>query len=105
MPWAWQDGFYNQIASGEIAGSGTAAQMPALVCDAVRFTGASSNTGSVFIGAAGVTKPDGNTDTTTGIEVEPGDDTGWIPVGNMNVLYYICDNATDDLVFLALIRG
>jgi hypothetical protein len=91
------------IKTGELAGSATATQMPDIKCQMVRFKAESSNGGGVYIGAAGVTIADGTTDTTTGFALEPGDETGWIPVDNLNRFYLISDNATDDLTYMALV--
>lgn len=87
--------------SGELAGSATAVQMPDVACAMVRFKAVASNAGKVYIGPAGVTKPDGTTDTTTGLELGPGDDSGWLLTDNLNRFYRICDNAGDDLTYLA----
>lgn len=92
------------LKTGELAGSATAAQMPDVKCQMVRFKAESSNVGGVYIGGAGVTVADGTTDVTTGFALEPGDDTGWIPVDNLNKFYLICDNAGDDLTYMALIN-
>jgi hypothetical protein len=64
----------------------------------------SSNAGGVYIGFLGVTVVDGTTDTTSGYELEAGDAIGPIPLDNLNRLYIICDNAGDDITYLAL-RG
>ncbi len=92
---------YNVVKSGEIQGSATAAQMPDISCRAVAFSADSSNAGSIFIGGAGVTIPDGTTDTTSGLELQPGDMMQFVPVPNLNLFYRICDNAGDDLSYLA----
>ena len=93
---------FQAVASGEIAGSATAANMPNVSCEWVMFKAVASNAGNVYIGAAGVTKVDGTTDTTTGIELAKGESTPWMPIDNLNRLYYICDNAGDDLTYIAL---
>ena len=93
---------YGVAKAGEIQGSATAAQMPNITCRAVAFSADSSNAGSVFIGGSGVTIPDGTTDTTSGLELQAGDMTQFIPVPNLNLFYRICDNAGDDLTYLAL---
>lgn len=90
------------VACGEIAGAASATQMPTIACKMVRFKACISNTGNVYLGGASVTKPDGSTDVTTGLELLPGDDTGWLFTSNLNAFYRICDNATDDLTYLAL---
>jgi uridylate kinase len=89
------------VKNGELAGSATAVQMPDVQCHYVRFKARDDNAGNVYIGGAGVTKPDGTTDTTTGFQLDAGDDTGWIPCDNVNRFYRICDNVGDDLVYLA----
>jgi hypothetical protein len=89
--------------SGEIAGAVSATRMPDIPIDgALVIQAAKSNVGNVYIGGAGVTKPDGSTDTTTGIELEPGEMIQFMPVDNLNVYYYICDNAGDDILYLIL---
>lgn len=93
---------YDQVVSGELAGSATAVQMPDVRCSLVKFKAVLSNVGNVYIGASGVTKVDGTTDTTTGIELGPGEETGWIPITNLNLLYRISDNAGDDLTYIAV---
>lgn len=87
---------------GELQGSATALQLPSLACKMVKFKTEISNAGNVYIGGSGVTKPDGTTDTSTGLELAPGDESGWIPISNLNLLYRICDNAGDDLTYIAL---
>jgi hypothetical protein len=93
---------YTSVATGEIAGNASATQLPTIACRMVRFKAVGSNAGNVYLGASGVTKVDGTTDTTTGFELAPGDDTGWIPIDNLNRLYRICDNAGDDLTYWVL---
>ncbi len=93
---------YQAILCGELAGSAVAVQMPDIACKLVKFKARSDNVGSVYIGGAGVTKPDGVTDVTTGIQLAAGEETGWLPVDSLNRFYRICDNAGDDLTYLAL---
>jgi hypothetical protein len=93
---------YGQIQSGEIAGSATAKQLPNIACELVSFIAAKSNAGQVYLGGAGGTKPDGTQDATTGYELKPSAQTPWFPVENLNRFYIICDNAGDDLTYLAL---
>lgn len=93
---------YGTVATGELAGSASAVQMPTVTCRLVRFKAHADNAGKVYIGGASVTKVDGTTDTTTGLQLSAGDDTGWLPVSNVNVFYRITDNAGDDLTYIAL---
>ncbi len=93
---------YDTVRSGELAGSLTAAQLPDVNCRLVRFKARDDNAGSVYLGGSGVTAPDGATDATTGFELNAGEETGWMPVDNLNRFWRICDNAGDDLTYLAL---
>jgi hypothetical protein len=61
-----------------------------------------SNAGNVYVGLAAVTKADGTTDATSGLELTPGDDSGWVPATNVNTFYRISDNAGDDLTYWVL---
>lgn len=93
---------YTTVATGELAGSATAVQMPDVDCRLVMFKAVFSNVGNVYIGTSTATLPDGTTDITTGYELIPGESTPWIPVDNLNRFYRICDNAGDDLTYVAL---
>lgn len=89
--------------SGEIAGATSATQMPSIECaGAVCLQAAKSNVGNVYIGGAGVTKPNGVTDQTTGIELEPGEVLQFMPCSNLNIFFYICDIAGDDILYMLL---
>lgn len=89
--------------SGEIAGNVVVEQMPDKPCAMVMFRAVSSNAGNVYIGGPGSTKPDGTDDFTAGFELAPGEMTAWIPIDNLNRLYFICDNATDDINFFLVV--
>jgi len=94
---------YSTVACGELQGSATALQMPSVACKLVKFKARNDNAGNVYIGTSGVTKPDGTTDTTTGFELDAGEETGWLPASNLNIFYRICDNAGDDLTYIVLV--
>lgn len=96
---------YTAPKSGELQGSTSALQLPNIPCKLVKFKARDDNAGNVYIGISGVTKPDGTTDTTTGFQLDAGDDSGWIPVDNLNRLYRICDNAGDDLTYLVMVQS
>lgn len=94
---------YTSVLNGELQGSASALQMPNIACKLVKFKARNDNAGNVYIGKSGVTLPDGTTDTTTGFELDAGEETGWIPVDNLNRFYRICNNAGDDLTYVALV--
>jgi len=99
MPQRFKHGPYDDGSSGELQGSASALQLPNIPCEAVFFTALASNAGKVYLGFVGVTLPDGTTDTTSGIELQAGDMTPFIPISNLNKLYRICENAGDDLTY------
>ena len=97
------DRTYNDtIVTGERAGSATAVQLPDVPCKQVNIKAVIGNSGNVYVGGAGVTKVDGTTDVTTGFELDAGQETGWINIANLNKLYMICDNAGDDITYIAV---
>ncbi len=93
---------FTTVKSGEISGSVTAKQLPSIACSRVRLKAAASNAGNVYLGAAGVTAPDGTQDATTGFELDAAEESPWLDIDNLDRLYIICDNAGDDLVYIAL---
>ena len=93
---------FTEVKSGELQGSATALQLPDIAsAGLVIFSALASNAGNVYLGGAGVTKPDGTTDVTSGLEITPGS-TVTLNIDNLNRLYRICDNAGDDLTYLIL---
>ena len=68
----------------------------------VKIKARSDNSGSVFLGGSTVTVPDNVTDITTGLELDAGDETGWMPVDNLNKFWAVCNNNGDDLTYLIL---
>lgn len=90
--------------TGELQGSATAVQLPDIPCKMVMFVAQSANTGNVYLGfASTVTVAQGAEDNqTTGFELAASAQTPWIPVSNLNQLYLIADNATDDVLYMAL---
>jgi hypothetical protein len=89
------------LVTGEIAGSATAAVCPTRVLKAVKFKATLTNAGKVYIGtSSSVTKAAGTSTTTAGWELSPGEETDLLLCSNLNQFYIICDNATDDLVYM-----
>ncbi len=89
------------VLSGEIQGSVTAFQLPNIPCSWVKIIAVTSNAGNVYIGAKGVTRPNGHTDTTTGYELDAERALDFIPIDNLNKLWMICDLNGDDIVYIA----
>lgn len=92
---------YGNVQSGERQGSATAVQLPDIAGRLFLISASNHNASDVYLGGSGVTVPDDTTDTTSGLELEPGD-TVMLPILNLNVLYMICDAAGDTITYLAL---
>lgn len=91
------------VASGELQGTTSATQLPNIPAKMVRIKAAWDNAGRIFLGgAAGTTLPDNVTDITTGFELNPRDDTGWLPIDNLNRLWRICQNAGDKATYMVI---
>jgi hypothetical protein len=93
-----------KVISGELAGSASAAQGPDIQVNRVTLKAVYGNAGNVYLGGAGVTVADGTTDATTGLELDAGDEVT-LYISNLNLLYRICDNAGDDLTYIAESSG
>lgn len=91
---------FTTIATGEVAGSVTAKNLPNVRSKFVNIKAAASNAGKVYVGVAGVTKAAGTDTATAGWELSAGDETGPLQIDNLNRLYIICDNAGDDVVYI-----
>jgi hypothetical protein len=72
---------------GLVSGSFAGLQFPNLPCKLVRFKALSYNTGSIFIG---------ETANDLFYELDAGDDTGWVVLGNLNELWYGKSSGTAD---------
>lgn len=93
---------YNQVITGEVAGSVTAKQLPDINCQMVQFVAAITNSGTVYLGSEGVTIPNGVDDVTSGIPLAAGYATPLYPIQNLSLFWIICTNATDDLTYIAV---
>lgn len=93
---------FTTIKCGELTGVTTATQMPDIPCRLVKFKAHNDNPTNVYVGKSGVTVEDSATDTTTGFQLDAGDDTGWLLTDNLNRFYRICDATGDDLTYIAL---
>ena len=93
---------YSTVKSGEIGGETSATRLPDIPCQMVMFVATNSNTGDVYLGGSGVTIPNNTQDATSGFELKPSAQTPWLPIPNLNLLFIICDNAGDDLTYIAL---
>lgn len=91
------------IGHGEVAGSGSAKQLPSRRARWVKFKAAIDNAGNVYVAPnSGVTKAAGTDTQTAGWPLDAGQETDWYPIGstgNLNVWYLIGDNAGDDLLY------
>jgi hypothetical protein len=94
---------FGTIACGELAGDVAATQLPDVACRLAKLKASYDNAGRVYLGGAGVTVANGSTDVTTGLQLSAGEETGWLPIRNLSLLYRICDNAGDDLTYLVLV--
>ncbi len=93
---------YGNIYTGEREGSATAVQLASRTCRMVMFVAPNGNASDVYLGGAGVTKAAGSTTITAGYELQPGAQTPWIPCKNLNQFFIICDDAGDDILWMAV---
>jgi len=89
-----------KIVSGELVGVTSATQLPDIACNRVTLKAEASNPTFVYLGGAGVTKKDGSTDATTGIQLDASEQITF-EISNLNLLYRICDATGDVLTYVA----
>lgn len=89
------------IAHGMMAGNtGATAFTSAKGAKFARFKAKGDNAGNVYVGRSGVTKAAASTDATSGWELDAGQECEVaVPGGDLANLYYICDNAGDDVMY------
>jgi hypothetical protein len=93
---------YTAPASGAVVCGTVAVQMASVACKLARFKARYSNSGTVYLGVNGVTQAGTVTDTTSGIPLTAGDDTGWIPIDNTNRFYIISGGTPNVVTYLVL---
>ncbi len=89
------------IETGEISGSASAKQCPAVAIPlTVRLKALATNSQSVYVGLANtVTVADGTQDALTGYPLAAGESIE-LGVDDLSDLWIICDVATDDLAYM-----
>ena len=86
--------------SGELKGSTDAKQLPDKAYNYAYLKAATDNTGVIYVGPAGVTRPVGSSDsTTTGFPLSAGQVLPLDGEGNLKSIYFIGTAATDDLIY------
>ena len=88
-----------KIVSGELVGVTSATQLPDIACNRVTLKAEAANPSFVYLGGAGVTKKDGSTDATTGLQLDAGDEVT-LYISNLNLLYRVCDASGDVLTYI-----
>ena len=90
------------VASGEVIVGDSAAVLPTIACKMVYFRTSGTNAGTIYIGGAGVTAPNGTLDATTGFPLIANEQLGPIPIANVNQFYGIASAASQGLIYLAV---
>jgi len=92
--------FVQITGHGERQGSLTAVQMATRECQGVRFRALLANTGNIYLGkSSSVTVPQGTTNSTTGIEVGPGEYSPHFACYNLDEFWVIFTVAADKLTY------
>lgn len=94
----------DKVHTGELGSSTSSKNCPNVSCKMVKIKAHPDNTGYVYVGSSdgGVTVADGADDDTTGVPLVSGEESGWIPVNNLDDLAYIMDTAGDKASYMAV---
>jgi hypothetical protein len=90
------------FVTGELPGKTVATLCPTITGNSIMFKAESANTGNCYIGGSSVAITSGSLNTNTGLELDSGDSSGWIPVKNLNQFYYICNSTFDHLTYMVI---
>jgi hypothetical protein len=95
---------YKTIVTGEVGGSLNAKRLPNIACSKVNIKAQSGNATNVYLGSSSsvTVASGGSVNTTTGFELDAGQETGWIEIDNLNKLWMICNAGGDDITYIAL---
>lgn len=93
---------YSTMSTGELIAGTVAAICGTVTAKYVMFKARSTNTGIVYLGGSGVTVADGTADTTTGWPLSAGEETGWLPVDNVNRFYTIASAAAQGVIYMVV---
>ena len=94
--------YFDSPKTGEIALTSVSQQLPNISCYQVKFKARAINAVPVYIGPSGTTIGDGSTDATTGFELSAKEETGFVPVRNLNEFYALASAGVGQLTYLAL---
>ena len=94
--------YFETVKTGEIALTSVSTQLPNVSCHQAKFKARAGNAVPVFIGPSGVTIADGATDALTGFQLAANEDTGFVPVLNLNKFYGLASAGVGQLTYLAL---
>lgn len=87
---------------GVFVPTASASQLPSKTGSLFYITACKSNTGLIYLGGSTVTSTVNATNTTTGLELQAGQQVGPFPLGNLNTLWAIGTVATDAITYLVM---
>ena len=99
---------FDSIKTGEVVGSTTRKRLPTVDSALIKIKAYASNSGKVYIGGADVglknnsDDADNNESIKGGFELSAGEETGWMPMSNLNFLYQICSTQGDGFCYMIL---
>lgn len=91
---------YDALSCGEVIAGTAAAQLPTVACSLARLKMRHTNAGTVYLGGgSAVSIPNGTADATTGVPWLAGEDTGWLPISNLNKLWSIASADAQSITY------
>jgi hypothetical protein len=84
---------FENLWTDRIANTVVVTQCPALRAEQIRFKNHPDSSGNAWVGSDNLT-------TDTGFPLAPGDDTGWIPINNLNKCWHVEEDATTYLQYM-----
>lgn len=97
-----QENVNTLAANGVFVPGASAAQLPSQTGHLFYITACKANTGTIYLGSSTVTSTTNATNTTTGLELQAGQQVGPLPLTNLNQLYAKATVATDAITYLVI---
>lgn len=100
---AVQEATFAVASNGVFVPTASATQMPTVSAHLVYITAIKANTGTIYLGrSSAVTTTVNANNTTTGLELQAGQQVGPLPISNLNEIWAIGTVATDAITYMVL---
>ena len=88
--------------TGEVTDGVSSIRLPNIEARMVKLLADRKNKGPVYIGDRRVENPNNDTDCRCGWPIQPGEQTDWIPIENLGLIWMVCEWSGDKLYYMVV---